>query len=106
MSSSKTLIAAAAVAATAGVSLGLFGQQFLPLGQGASAHASTAPAPAQASTAQLGQSLVKLVPAQEVSVRDAVTINGKLALDGTRIHQVSARLAGRIDARSIRLHMV
>lgn len=97
MSSSKTLIAVAAIAATAGVSLGLFGQQFLPLGQGASAHATTAPAPAQASTAQLGQSLVKLVPAQEVSVRDAVTINGKLALDGTRIHQVSARLAGRID---------
>jgi len=97
MSSSKTLIAVAAVAAAAGASLGLLGQQFLPQGQGASAHATAAPAPAQASTAQLGQSLVKLVPAHEVSVRDVVTINGKLALDGTRIHQVSARLAGRVD---------
>jgi len=98
MSSSKTLMAVAAVAATAGATLGLFGQQFLPQGQGATAHASTAHASTeQPSTAQLGQSLVKLVPAQEVSVRDVVTINGKLALDGTRIHQVSARLAGRVD---------
>jgi len=97
MSSSKTLIAVAAVAATAGASLGLFGQQFLPQGPGASAHATAAAEPAPASTAQLGQSLVKLVPAQASNVRDAVNINGKLALDGTRIHQVSARLAGRID---------
>lgn len=97
MSSSKTLIAVAAVAATAGASLGLLGQQFLPQSSGASAHATVAPAPEPANTAQLGQSLVKLVPAQEVSVHDAVTINGKLALDGTRLHQVSARLAGRVD---------
>jgi len=99
MSSSKTLIAVAAVAATAGASLGLFGQQFLPQSHGAASQSTAAPTPAplQASTAQLGQSLVKLVPAQEVSVRDVVTVNGKLALDGTRIHQVSARLAGRVD---------
>ena len=96
MSSSKTLIAVAAVAATAGASLGLWGQQFLPQGQSVSAQASVAP-PAVASTAQLGQSLVRLVPAQEVSVRDVVNINGKLALDGNRLHQVSARLAGRVD---------
>lgn len=97
MSSSKTLIAVAAIAATAGVSLGLLGQQFLPQGQGATARANTPPVSAQTRTAQLGQSLVKLVPAQESNVREAVTINGKLALDGSRIHQVSARLSGRVD---------
>lgn len=97
MSSSKTLIVVAVVAATAGVSLGLLGQQFLPEGHGASAHATAVPASAQTSAVQLRQSLVKLVRAQEVSIRDVVIINGKLALDGTRIHQISARLAGRVD---------
>lgn len=96
MSSSKTLIAVAAASALAGASLGLVAPAWLPSGHGASAHASPTP-PQAPTTAQLGQSLVQLVPAQEASVRDVVSLTGKLALDGTRIHQVSARLAGRVD---------
>jgi len=97
MSSSKTMMVVAAVAAVAGASLGLFGQQFLPQSHAVAAHASPVSEANASSTAQLGQSLVKLVPAHEARVRDVVTLNGKLALDGTRIHQVSARLAGRVD---------
>jgi Cu(I)/Ag(I) efflux system membrane fusion protein len=98
MSSSKTLIAVAVAAATLGAALGLLGQQILTAGQGVSAHASVPPAPtAPATTTQLGQSLIQLIKVQEDRVRDVVTLNGKLALDGTRIHQISSRLAGRVD---------
>ena len=96
MSSAKKMMAVAVVAAVAGASLAVLGQQFLPQSKVAAAHAEVPPAP-EASTTRLGQTLVKLVPVQEELVRDVVAINGKLALDGTRIHQVSARLAGRVD---------
>lgn len=55
-------------------------------------------APAAGSVASaLGANLVKLASVQEDMVRQNVLINGKLALNGNRIHQISARVAGRID---------
>jgi len=96
MSSSQKMMVVAAVAAAVGASLGLLGQKFLSPEQAPVAH-TQAPSAQNAAENPLGQSLVKLVPAQEAKVHDAITINGKLALDGSRIHQVSARLAGRVD---------
>lgn len=97
MSFSKKTMTVAAVAAVAGASLALLVQQWRQPGhEAATAAAAALPAP-EASTVRLGQTLVKLVPIQEAAVRDVVLITGKLALDGTRLQQVSARLAGRVD---------
>ncbi len=49
----------------------------------------------------LGASLVQVEPVQTQVIRDMLRINGKLALNGTRIHQLSARLAGRIDSLQV-----
>jgi Cu(I)/Ag(I) efflux system membrane fusion protein len=91
--------ATAAATGVAGLLLGAFGARaLLP--------AASKPAPPQAPTvltlpaqsqARLGQTLVEVVPAQRQTVRDALRLSGKLALNGMRINQVSARLAGRID---------
>jgi len=51
---------------------------------------------------EMGKVLVKFETVQEADIRHSVLINGKLALNGTRIHQMSARVAGRVD----RLNMV
>jgi Cu(I)/Ag(I) efflux system membrane fusion protein len=62
--------------------------------------AAPAPAPVPAADSEapaLGATLVKLASVQEDMVRQSVLINGKLALNGNRIHQISARVAGRID---------
>jgi membrane fusion protein, copper/silver efflux system len=61
--------------------------------------APSAPAADSAAPA-LGSNLVKLANVQEDMVRQSVLINGKLALNGNRIHQMSARVAGRIDRLS------
>lgn len=62
---------------------------------------ASAPAPAIDHAAPaLGANLVKLASVQEEMVRQSVSINGKLALNGNRIHQISARVAGRIDRLS------
>jgi Cu(I)/Ag(I) efflux system membrane fusion protein len=59
------------------------------------------PVPAAASQAPvLGASLVKWATVQDDMVRESVLINGKLALNGNRIHQISARVAGRVDRLS------
>lgn len=96
MSSSKKMIVVAAVAVVAGAALVLLIQKYWLQSPESSVHAAISPLQSS-DTNPLGQSLVRLVPAQEAKVRDVVTINGKLVLDGSRIHQVSARLAGRVD---------
>jgi Cu(I)/Ag(I) efflux system membrane fusion protein len=45
----------------------------------------------------LGQTLVDIQPVQLQAIRDGVRINGKLALNGMRLNQISSRLAGRVD---------
>jgi Cu(I)/Ag(I) efflux system membrane fusion protein len=63
--------------------------------------APVAPMPSEATQSPtapaLGASLVKWVRAENETIKQSVVLNGKLALNGNRIHQVSARLPGRID---------
>lgn len=100
MPSSKIIIAVAITSGALGAVLGLFSNLIVPTERHISAHASVPNAPSAETpvvSTQLGQSLIQLVQVQEELVRHVVTLNGKLALDGTRVHQVSARLAGRVD---------
>ena len=101
LSASKTLLAVAGIAGAAGLALGLWGQPLLhalvPHGSAQAASGEAAAAPAPLADGALGAALVRLVEAREASVRDVITLSGKLALDGSRIQQVSARVAGRVD---------
>jgi len=90
--------ALAAIAGAAGLVIGALGARALLPATPAPALAAPAVQPAQAAGgASFGQSLVDIRPAELAPVRDSLRINGKLALNGMRISQVSARLAGRID---------
>jgi Cu(I)/Ag(I) efflux system membrane fusion protein len=90
--------ALAAIAGAAGLVIGALGARALLPATSAPAPAAPAVRPAQAAGGtSFGQSLVDIRPAELSTVRDSLRINGKLALNGMRINQVSARLAGRID---------
>jgi Cu(I)/Ag(I) efflux system membrane fusion protein len=103
MSTSKKMLAAllAILLACAAIWLGL--AYFKPASQQPDAPATTPGTPATATMPEgsLGASLVKWAPVEEEMVRRSVVLNGKLALNGNRIHQISARVAGRIDRISV-----
>lgn len=91
-----------AITGAAGLVIGVFGARALmPDTLAQSAPAQTQPVQQEAASSQggtpFGQTLVDIRPVQIAQVRDSLRINGKLALNGMRINQISARLAGRID---------
>ncbi len=61
------------------------------------------PAPATKASASydasrtLGERLIQAQPVEMQKVLDRLVVNGKLAINGLNLHQVSARVAGRID---------
>ena len=91
-------VLAAAAAGIAGIAIGAAGlyaaQHYRPAAAPQRAAAAAAPAPGAET---LGRRMVRIVPAEARPVRDTLRLEGRLALDGTRIQQVSARLAGRVD---------
>lgn len=95
-----------AITGAAGLVIGVLGARALMPAMLAQS-AQTQPQAVQQGTATaqgstpFGQSLVDIQPVQMAQVRDSLRINGKLALNGMRINQVSARLAGRIDQITI-----
>jgi membrane fusion protein, copper/silver efflux system len=68
------------------------------------ATAKEAPAATQDASDQstLGNKLVQVQSVELQTVQDQLIVNGKLAINGLKLHQVSARVAGRID----RINMV
>jgi len=48
-------------------------------------------------THTLGEKLIQAQPVEMQKVQNRLVVNGKLAINGLNLHQVSARVAGRID---------
>jgi Cu(I)/Ag(I) efflux system membrane fusion protein len=93
-----------AVAGAAGLVLGVLGTRVFapaPAPTAVPTEAAAQPTAGAPAAGTFGQSLVNVVPVELQSIRDTLRINGKLALNGMRINQVSARLAGRIDRISV-----
>ncbi|MBI3728397.1 MAG: efflux RND transporter periplasmic adaptor subunit [Burkholderiales bacterium] len=98
----KQTMIAGCVAGIAGIALGIAASRHWPTEASQAASMPTtktalAPAGGLANGATLGEALVKVQPVEMRQVRDAIRINGKLALNGMRVNQISARLAGRVD---------
>jgi Cu(I)/Ag(I) efflux system membrane fusion protein len=58
---------------------------------------ATANATAFDASHTMGEKLIQAQPVEMQKVLDRLVLNGKLAINGLNLHQVSARVAGRID---------
>lgn len=92
----KRMLVIAGVAGALGVAVGMSGASLLKSvsAQGRPAGKTAAPA---AQTATLGQSMVVIEPVKVQPVREALRLNGRLALNAMRLQQISARVAGRVE---------
>lgn len=92
----KRMLVIAGVAGALGVAVGMSGASLLKSvsAQGRPSEKTEAPA---AQTATLGQSMVVIEPVKVQPVREALRINGRLALNAMRLQQISARVAGRVE---------
>jgi Cu(I)/Ag(I) efflux system membrane fusion protein len=98
----KQAMIAGCVAGIAGIALGVAVSRYWPTAEVQMSTAPEAKAVMErtgipSSGATLGESLVKVLPVEMRQVRDTVRINGRLALNGMKVNQISSRLAGRVD---------
>jgi Cu(I)/Ag(I) efflux system membrane fusion protein len=95
----KKTISYIAVATVVGLAAGAWlGHSDHPEAASASAQA---PIEAASDAATLGNKLVQIQAVQLQDVKDQLVVNGKLTINGLKLHQVSARVAGRIDRISM-----
>lgn len=98
----KQAMIAGCAAGIAGIALGVAVSRYWPTAEVQMSSVPEAKAVVErtgspSSGATLGESLVKVLPVEMRQVRDTIKINGRLALNGMKVNQISSRLAGRVD---------
>jgi len=99
----KQAMIAGCAAGIAGIALGVAVSRYWPTAEVKMSSVPEAKAVVERTTgspssgATLGESLVKVLPVEMRQVRDTIKINGRLALNGMKVNQISSRLAGRVD---------
>lgn len=98
----KRIWSVGAIAAAIGVIVGVAATRYLLQDHSVAANSLALAVETQGSNKatdvrSLGETLVDIQPVEFQAIRDGVRINGKLALNGMRLNQISSRLAGRVD---------